>query len=184
MYRLADHQTSVQDEEKNNGVELEDSTLASDAKGNVLMCPALGHPVGHKGGNRQSCGDRGAFEVFRLSSLILRQNSDCNVEPSQAGQTTEDEEGQEDVIKRCANTKGECGRGGRKAEGDLHACIKKLVYRLSIKDAIGKLRTRSASESSSCPISEDFLRHRAILPSMKSKNRPNGMNPRAAHRAL
>lgn len=64
VYRLADHQASVQDEEKNNGVELEDSTLTNDAKGNVLMSPALGHPVSHKGGNRKSCGNRGAFKVF------------------------------------------------------------------------------------------------------------------------
>lgn len=64
VYRLADHQTSMQDEEKNNGVELEDSTPANDAKGNVLMSPALGHPISHKGGNGQSRRDRGSFEVF------------------------------------------------------------------------------------------------------------------------
>lgn len=64
MYRLADHQTSMQDKQEHNGVELENSTLPNKAEGNVLMSPALGHPVGHKGGNRQSCGDRSAFKVF------------------------------------------------------------------------------------------------------------------------
>ena len=42
-------------------------------------------------------------------------------------------------------------------------------------------RTRSANESNSCPISDDFPRQRATLPSKKSKNSPNGMNPSAAH---
>ena len=42
-------------------------------------------------------------------------------------------------------------------------------------------RTRSASESSSWPIRLLFFLHRATLPSMKSKNRPNGMNAKAIH---
>lgn len=127
MYRLADHQTSVQDEEQDNGMELENSTLSKNAKGNVLMSPALGDPVGHKGGNRQGSGDGSAFEVFRLSSLVLGQNCHSNVEPSQAGQAAEDEKGQEDVVKRGTNTHGECGGGGRKAEGDLCMRIEELV---------------------------------------------------------
>lgn len=127
MYRLADHQTSVQDEQQDNRVELENGILANDTKGNVLVSPALGNPVSHKGGNRQSCGDRGAFEVLRLSSLVLGQNSHCNVEPSQAGQAAEDEEGQEEVVKRGANTNGECGGSGRKTEGNLRTRITRLV---------------------------------------------------------
>jgi hypothetical protein len=88
------------------------------------------------------------------------------------------------VVKRGANTHGKCGGGRRKTEGNLRTRIKKLVHGLHPEHCIWRTRTRSASESSSCPINEDFLRHRAILPSMKSKNRPKGMNPRAAHRAL
>jgi hypothetical protein len=42
--------------------------------------------------------------------------------------------------------------------------------------------TRSASESSSWPIKLLFFLQRATLPSMKSKNRPKGMNTSAAHR--
>ena len=42
--------------------------------------------------------------------------------------------------------------------------------------------TRSAKESSSCPIKLLFFLHRATLPSMKSKNKPKGMNARAAQR--
>lgn len=43
-------------------------------------------------------------------------------------------------------------------------------------------RTRSASESSSCPIMLLFLRHRATRPSMKSKKRPKGRKARARYR--
>ena len=42
--------------------------------------------------------------------------------------------------------------------------------------------TRSARESSSCPISEDFFLHLATRPSMKSKNKPKGIKARAAHK--
>lgn len=49
-------------------------------------------------------------------------------------------------------------------------------------DVSGKARTRSASESSSCPIRLDLWRQRATLPSIKSKNRPKGMKARAAQR--
>lgn len=41
--------------------------------------------------------------------------------------------------------------------------------------------TRSAKESSSCPIRLLLPLHRATLPSMKSKKSPNGMNASAAH---
>jgi hypothetical protein len=136
MYRLADHQTSVQDEQKDNGVELENGTLGNDTKGNVLMSPALGHPVSHKRRNRQSCGDRGAFEVLRLSSLVLGQNSHCNVETSQAGKAAEDEEGQEEVVKRGANTNGECGGGRRKPEGNLCTRMERLVRGFHPEDCI------------------------------------------------
>jgi len=42
--------------------------------------------------------------------------------------------------------------------------------------------TKSANESSSCPIRLLFFRHLATFPSMKSKNRPKGMNAKAAQR--
>jgi len=40
--------------------------------------------------------------------------------------------------------------------------------------------TRSAKLSSSCPIKLLLCLHRATFPSMKSKNRPNGINASAA----
>jgi hypothetical protein len=47
-----------------------------------------------------------------------------------------------------------------------------------------RTHTRSANESSSCPIMLLFLRHRATRPSMKSKNRPKGRKVRARYRLV
>lgn len=44
--------------------------------------------------------------------------------------------------------------------------------------------TRSANESSSCPINEDFFLHLATFPSKRSKSRPNGMNAYASQRSV
>lgn len=46
----------------------------------------------------------------------------------------------------------------------------------------GCAHTKSARESSSCPIMLLFLRQRATRPSRKSKKRPNGKNARARYR--
>ena len=59
----------------------------------------------------------------------------------------------------------------------LHAVFASAIF------ASENYLTRSANESSSCPMREDLPLHRAILPSMKSKNRPKGMNARAAQMA-
>lgn len=52
----------------------------------------------------------------------------------------------------------------------------------SVERGIRSELTRSASESSSCPISELRFRHRATLPSIKSKKSPKGMKVMAVHR--
>lgn len=82
-----------------------------------------------------------------------------------------------------AETDCEGGSGGGDAKGYLfklhqHTCSLCTPYRPGMQDK----RTKSASESSSCPIKLLFLRHLATFPSKKSKNRPNGMNASAAHR--
>ncbi len=48
----------------------------------------------------------------------------------------------------------------------------------------GQAHTRSARESSSCPIKDDFCLHLATLPSKRSKNRPNGMKKKASQRLV
>ena len=47
---------------------------------------------------------------------------------------------------------------------------------------VQKSCTKSARESSSCPMSDDFFLHLATFPSIKSKKRPNGIKTIAAHR--
>ena len=60
------------------------------------------------------------------------------------------------------------------------------TYLLSIRFIRRSVRqktlTKSAKESSSCPIRLLFFRHLATFPSMKSKNSPKGINAKAAHR--
>ena len=76
-----------------------------------------------------------------------------------------------------AETYGECCRGGRETEGHLWTML------LWISESSQRINhTRSAKESSSCPIKLLFFLHRATLPSMKSKNSPKGMNANAAQR--
>ena len=49
VYRLADHHTSMQNEHQDHGVEFEDGPFCDKTKRDVLVCPALRDPVGHKG---------------------------------------------------------------------------------------------------------------------------------------
>lgn len=181
MYRFADHHAAVQGKHENNRVALKDGALGKKTKGNVLMGPVLRYPVGHERHDSQSSWDGCALEVLRFPALILWEDSHSDIEPSQASQPTEDEEGQEEMVDACPNTQREGGSGGSKTEGNLREKASISVTPPIKREVV--FRTKSASESSSCPINDDFLRHRAIFPSMKSKNKPNGMNARAAHSA-
>lgn len=172
----------MQDKQQNNRVELENCALGKDAKGNVLMCPALRDPVGHERRDGKSGRDGCALKVLRLAALVLRQDGCRDVEPSQPSQPAKNKEGQEEVVERCSHPKCEYRSGGSETEGDLYEHARTLA--VDSYHPTGCPHTRSARESSSCPIREDFLRQRAILPSIKSKNRPKGMNARAAQMAL
>lgn len=116
MYRLADHQAAVQDKHQSDRVELKDRALGNQTERNVLVGPAFGDPVSHQTDNTQSSRDRGALEVFGLSALILRENSDRDVESSQAGKAAENEESEENVIDRGADTEREGSSSGGEAE--------------------------------------------------------------------
>lgn len=41
----------MQDKHEHNGVELEDRAFSEQTKRDVIVCPALGYPVGHEGGD-------------------------------------------------------------------------------------------------------------------------------------
>ena len=63
----------------------------------------------------------------------------------------------------------------------------KDILRLSAiaaANALNNWLTRSAKESSSCPMSDAFPLHLATLPSKKSKNNPKGMKARALQRCV
>lgn len=119
MYRLANHEAAVQNKHQSDRVEFEDSALSDETERNVVMSPALGYPVGHETGNAQSGRDRCALKVLRLAALILRENSNCDVEASQAGQTAENEESQENMVERGANTERKGSGSGGEAERNL-----------------------------------------------------------------
>lgn len=119
VYRLADHHAPMQNEHQDHRVEFEDRTFCDKTKRDVLVRPALRDPVGHKGSDGQSGRNGCAFKVLGFASLVLGQYGYSHVEPSKAGQTAENEECEEDVIKRGPDTKSECSSGGSETEGDL-----------------------------------------------------------------
>lgn len=80
------------------------------------------------------------------------------------------------MIEGCAHPDREGCSSGGEPKGDLFFLSKRACT------LVRSIRTKSAKESSSCPMREDLLRHRATLPSIKSKNNPKGMNARAAQR--
>jgi hypothetical protein len=111
----------VQNKQQNNGVEFEDSTLREKTKRDVLVSPALRDPVGHESSDRQGGRNGCAFKVLGLAGLILREYGNSHVEPGEAGQTTKNKEGEEDMVNRGSDTKSECGRGRSEAKGNLVA---------------------------------------------------------------
>jgi len=55
-------------------------------------------------------------------------------------------------------------------------------YQQTVAQVYVVKRTKSARESSSWPMRLLFFLHLATFPSMKSKNRPKGINAKAAHK--
>ena len=74
---------------------------------------------GHAGSDTESCGDRGALEVFGLAGCVFGEGGDGDVEAGKAGQAAEDEEGEEEGVDGGAEAEGEGADGGGDAEGDL-----------------------------------------------------------------
>lgn len=109
---------------------------------------------------------------------ILRQCRNRDVETSETRQAAEYEKREKKVVQRCSKTKREGGDGGSDPKRDLEPGSD------GVDKWMGNNRTRSASESSSCPIKDDFFRQRATFPSMKSKKSPNGMNASANQRLV
>ena len=109
----------MQNKHQDHRVEFKNGTFCEETKRDVFVRPALRDPVGHDGSDWQSGRNGCAFEVLGFAGLILGQYGYSYVEPSESGQTAENEETEEDVIKRGPDTKSECGSSGSETEGDL-----------------------------------------------------------------
>lgn len=72
----------MQDEHQNDRMELENGALSNNTEGDVLVSPALGDPVGHNGRDGECSRNGRALKVLRFAALVLRQDSNCDVEPS------------------------------------------------------------------------------------------------------
>lgn len=182
----------MNDEQEHDGVELEQCTSEDGAKGDAIQDPTLLQPVSHEGIQTQRRRNGSALEELALARGVLGQNSDSNVETSKSGQSTQNKKGETKFISRSSKANGEGDHSGSDTERDLQE-MRALVSPSTSTDSdetpdtisVGvaeKRRTKSARESSSCPIRLLFFLHRATLPSRKSKNKPNGRNVSAHHR--
>lgn len=163
-------------------MKLKDRILRNQSKRQVFMNPSLRNPVRHEACNREGRGYRGAFKIRGFSCLVFGEYGDRDIESRQPRQPAKNKKAEQEVIDRRADSNGKSGRSRRNSKRDLSKKISRISKRFDLPlCAWNESPTRSAKESSSCPIKDDFLRHLATRPSMKSKKRPNGINTRAAH---
>ena len=173
----------MHDKDEHSSVELERRALGHDAERDVLEDPAVVQPVGHEAVERERGRDGRALEVLALARGVLGQRRDGHVEAREAREPAEDEEGQPDRVGKGAEAEREGDHGGCHAEGDLvHHDVSLDSLGTRWEECVCVLPTRSARESSSCPIKLLFFLHRATLPSKASKKKPNGRNTSATHR--
>lgn len=158
-------------------MELEYSTRSPGAEWEIFKDPSLTNPICHQSSNRQRSWNWSPLKVLALASIIFWDVCDGDIEASKASQTAKDEECEEEMIDRCAESNSECSDSWRKPEGNLTSYVSHMPISIYID-----VCTKSARESSSCPIRLLFFLHLATFPSMKSKNRPNGMNAKAYQR--
>lgn len=210
MNGLGYHKTSAQQPHEACNVELEGGSCQNCPKWYGVVNPSHGCPVSHNRCRGQATKRyRCAFKICRFSCLIFWKHCHSHVESSQSRHcrlseglskatrlrvrrscktvqattnkaeltATEHIVGQKQLVDVGPEADHEANSGRRYSEGhlvDMCQIICCLPFQI--------MRTRSAKESSSCPINEDFSLHRATLPSKKSKNRPRGMNAKANHR--
>ena len=108
MDGLASHADTTQDEQSNDRVKLKDSSSSPCTKREIFQDPTLADPVGDQKGNGERCGDRCSFEVFALSRGVLGDIANGDVEACESSQTTEDEEGEEEMIGWGTESNSEC----------------------------------------------------------------------------
>lgn len=116
---LAAHQTAVDDEHGDDGMDLERGAGEPQAERDVVEDPALADPVGHEGVDAEGGGDGGALEVAGLAAGVLGDVGGRHVEARQPRQPAQHEDGQQRVVQRRAQAQAEGYAGGGQAEGDL-----------------------------------------------------------------
>ena len=73
-------------------------------------------PVGHERSDAHCRRDGRALKVFGLAGGVFWQGGDSHIEAGKAGEAAEDEEGEEELVQRRAESDGKGGDGGRDAE--------------------------------------------------------------------
>ena len=106
----------MQHKHSDNRMKLRDAALQPQAQWNLFKHPSLVHPVCHYLHEDQGHGDRGSLEVLGFARRVFGQHGDCDVEAREAGEAAEDEEGEEEVVERRAETEAEGGGSGGYAE--------------------------------------------------------------------
>lgn len=109
----------MQHKNKRHGMELKHRTLQPQAHRHLRKRPPLVYPVRHDLHVDQAHRDRRALKVLRLAGRVLGHHGDGDVEAREAREAAENEEGQEQVVDRGAETEGEGSGRGADAEGDL-----------------------------------------------------------------
>jgi hypothetical protein len=125
MHRLADHQTSADDEHADNPMHLAPATATIESKqqihraqGHVRLDPVEPEPEGHEGLDQERARDGRALEVAALAGVVLGQVLDGDVEAREPGQAAAEEEAEAEAVDKGVEAEHKGGHGGRDAEAD------------------------------------------------------------------
>lgn len=105
--------------QENHGMHLQRTPRKPRAKRDIQPRPPIPKPIHHHTDERQRRRNRGTFKVLRLARLVLGKHGDRNIEPRQPRETAENENGENDVVERGAETDAECSGSGGKTERNL-----------------------------------------------------------------
>jgi len=99
----------------------------------IIQHPSLTHTNRHPKRYRKRRGDGSSFEVLRFPRSVFGEGGYGDVKAGEAGEATEDEEGEDEGIKRSAEAERESQGGGGDAEGDLGKFVRTDLLGLRFK---------------------------------------------------
>lgn len=117
---LAGHEAAVNHEQNYGRMELENRSLEPNAKGKIVMNPALREPIGHDSVHAERSGNGSPFEILALARGVLWKNRNGNIEAGEASEATQNKEGKANSVGERTEAKSEGDHGGSDAEGDLN----------------------------------------------------------------